>query len=130
MEVLVAQLWPTLATPRTIACQDPWPMEFSRQEYWSGLLFPSPGDLPHPGFKPHSAAFQADSLLSEPTGKPTKCTVPEIERREKKSFLSKQYKEIEKNDRMEKYFSSRKLEIPRENFIQRWAQEKIEMTRI
>ena len=53
-----------------------------------------------------------------------------IERREKKSFLSKQYKEIEKNDRMEKYLSSRKLEIPRENFIQRWAQLKAEMARI
>ena len=45
-----------------------------------------------------------------------------IERREKKSFLNKQFKEIEENDRMEKYFSSRKLAILRENFIQRWAQ--------
>ena len=42
----------------------------SRQEYWSGLPFPSPGDLPNPGIKPMSPAFQADSLLSKPPGKP------------------------------------------------------------
>ena len=43
---------------------------FSRQEYWSGLSFPSPGDLPDPGIEPHSPALQADSSLSEPPGKP------------------------------------------------------------
>ena len=41
-------------------------MEFSRQEYWSGLPFPSPGDLPDPGIEPGSPALQADSLPSEP----------------------------------------------------------------
>ena len=41
-------------------------MEFSRPEYWSGLLFPSPGDLPNPGMEPASLALQADSLPSEP----------------------------------------------------------------
>ena len=45
-------------------------MEFSRQKYWSGLPFPSPGDLPDPVTKPVSLALQADSLLSEPPGKP------------------------------------------------------------
>ena len=45
-------------------------MEFSRQEYWSGLPFPSPGDLPEPGIEPRSPAFQADALTSEPPGKP------------------------------------------------------------
>ena len=45
-------------------------MEFSRQEYWSGLPFSSPGDLPNPGIKPGSSALQADSLPSEPPGKP------------------------------------------------------------
>ena len=45
-------------------------MGFSKQEYWSGLPFPSPGDLPDPGVKPGSPALQADSLLSEPPGKP------------------------------------------------------------
>ena len=45
-------------------------MGFSRQEYWSGLPFPSPGDLPDPGIKPGFPALQADSLLSEPPQKP------------------------------------------------------------
>ena len=60
-----------LATPLTIAHQAPLSMRFSRQEYWSGLPFPSPGDLPNPGIKPRSPALQADSLPSEPPGKPT-----------------------------------------------------------
>ena len=45
-------------------------MEFSRQEYWSGLPFPSPGDLPSPDIETGSPALQADSLPSEPPGKP------------------------------------------------------------
>ena len=45
-------------------------MEFSRQEYWSGLPFPSPGDLPDPGFEPRCPALQADTLPPEPPGKP------------------------------------------------------------
>ena len=45
-------------------------MGFSRQEYWSGLPFSSPGDLPDPGIKPRSPALQADALTSEPPGKP------------------------------------------------------------
>ena len=47
-------------------------MGFSRQEYWSGLPFPSPGDLPNPGIKPRSPALQAHSLPSESPGKPSK----------------------------------------------------------
>ena len=54
------------ATPWTVAYQAPLSMEFSRQEYWSGLPFPSPGDLPDPGIEPGSLALQADSLPSEP----------------------------------------------------------------
>ena len=46
-------------------------MEFSRQEYQGGLPFPSPGDLPNPGIEPRSPALQADTLPSEPPGKPT-----------------------------------------------------------
>ena len=53
-----------------VAHQAPLSMESSRQEYWSGLPFPSPGDLPNPGIKPGSPAFQADALTSEPPGKP------------------------------------------------------------
>ena len=62
---LFATLW-------TIASQAPLSMGFSRQEYWSGLPCPLPGDLPHPGIKPTSPAslaFQADSLPTEPPGK-------------------------------------------------------------
>ena len=53
------------ATPWTIAYQAPPSMGFSKQEYWSGLPFPSPGDLPNPGFKPRSPALQADALPCE-----------------------------------------------------------------
>ena len=53
-----------------IACQGPLSMGFSRQEYWSGLPFPSPGDLPNPGIKPGSPVLQTDSLLTELWGKP------------------------------------------------------------
>ena len=48
----------------------PCPCEFSRQDYWSGLSFPSPGDLPNLGIKPGSPTLQADSSPSEPPGKP------------------------------------------------------------
>ena len=54
------------ATPWTVAYQAPPSMEFSRQEYWSGLPIPSPGDFPDPGIEPGSPAFQADALTSEP----------------------------------------------------------------
>ena len=56
-------------TPGSIAHQAPLCVAFPRQEYWSGLPFPSPGDLPDPGIKHGSLTSQADSLLSEPPGK-------------------------------------------------------------
>ena len=56
------------ATPWTVAYQAPPSMGFSRQEYWSGLPFPSPGDLPNPGIEPRSPALQV-TLPSEPPGK-------------------------------------------------------------
>ena len=58
------------ATPWTVAYQAPPSMGFSRQEYWSGLPFPSPEDLPDPGIEPRSPTLQADSLQSKPPGKP------------------------------------------------------------
>ena len=58
------------ATPRTVAHQAPPSMEFSRQEYWSGLPFPSPGDLPDQGIEPRSLTLQADALPSELPGNP------------------------------------------------------------
>ena len=56
-------------TPWTVAYQAPPSMGFSRQEYWSGVPFPSPGDLPDPEIKPGYSALQADALPSEPPGK-------------------------------------------------------------
>ena len=58
------------ATPWTVAYQAPLSMGFSRQECWSGLPFPSPGDLPNPGIEPGSPALQADALPPEPPRKP------------------------------------------------------------
>ena len=54
------------ATPWAAAYQAPPSMGFSRQEYWSGLSFPSPGDLPDPGMEPRSPALQAEDLPTEP----------------------------------------------------------------
>ena len=56
-------------TPWTGAHQPPLSMKFSRQDYWSGLPVPSPGDLPNPRIEPGSPTLQADSLPSEPPGK-------------------------------------------------------------
>ena len=63
---LVAKSCPTPTTPQTAARQAPLSMGFSRQEYWSGLPFPSPRDLPNPGIEPGSPTLQADALTSEP----------------------------------------------------------------
>ena len=64
------------ATPWTVAHKAPPSMGFSRQEYWSGLPFPSPGDLPHTGIKPRSPTLQVDALTSEPPGKPGHTLAP------------------------------------------------------
>ena len=63
----------SLRPPWTVARQASSSMGFSNQEYWSGLPFPSPGDLPNPGIEPGSPALQADTLSSEPPGKPLVC---------------------------------------------------------
>ena len=69
VKVLLAQSCPTLCDPMDCS-QGPLSMGFTRQEYWSVLPFPSPGDLPDTGIKPGSPALQAGSLASEPPGKP------------------------------------------------------------
>ena len=69
-KVLVAQSNRLFATPWNVACQAPLSMGFSRQEYWSGLPCPPPGDLPNPGIEQGSPALQADSLQAELPGKP------------------------------------------------------------
>ena len=68
--IYISYIYMTLATQWTIACQAPPSMGFSRQEYWSGLPFPSLEDLPDLGIEPRSPALQADSLPSEPPRKP------------------------------------------------------------
>ena len=68
----VAQLCPTLCDPWTVAYQAPPSVGFSRQEYWCGLPFPSPEDLPDPRIEPGSPALRVDALTSEPPGKPQK----------------------------------------------------------
>ena len=68
---LVTKSWLTLLIPWTIARKPLLSVGFSRQEYWSGLPFPSPGDLPYSGIKPVSPTLQVDSLPSEPPGKPS-----------------------------------------------------------
>ena len=69
--VLVTQLCLTLCNPITVACQASLSMGFSRQEYWSGFPFPSPGNLPDPGIKTGSPTLQTDFLPSKPPGKPS-----------------------------------------------------------
>ena len=66
----VAQSCPTLYDPVTVAHQDPLSMELSRQEYWSGLPLPPPGDLPDPGIKLVSPALEGRFFTAEPLGKP------------------------------------------------------------
>ena len=70
VKVLVTQSCPTLCHPMDCTHQAPLSMGFSRQEYWSREPFPSPGALPESGIESGSPALQADSLLSEPPGKP------------------------------------------------------------
>ena len=70
----LSRVW-LFVTPWTVAYQAPPSMESSRQEYWSGLPFPSPGDLPDPRIEPGSPALEADALPSEPPGKPSNVVV-------------------------------------------------------
>ena len=65
----LSRVW-LFVTPWTVAYKALPSVGFSRQEYWSGLPFPSPGDLPDPGIEPRSPALQADALPSKPPGKP------------------------------------------------------------
>ena len=71
--MLVAQSHWILHDPWAIAYRTPLSRGLPRQEYWSAWSFPSPGDLPNPGIKPGSPTLQADSLPSEPIGKPCMC---------------------------------------------------------
>ena len=76
-------MWCSYVTPWTVAHQAPLSMDFSRQEYWSGLPFPSPGDLPDPGIKPRSPSLLADSLPSDPLGKPQTMKYQTVKKKKK-----------------------------------------------
>ena len=74
---LVAKMCQTFVTPWTVACLALLSMGFSRQEYWTGLPFPSPGDLPYPGIESEtllSPTFAGGFLTTAPPGKPLLCT--------------------------------------------------------
>ena len=75
------------ATPWTVAYQAPQSMEFSRQEYWSGLPFPSLGDLPNPGTKPTSPALAGRSFTTEPPGNPSELKMSESSGRKGKKTV-------------------------------------------
>ena len=83
------------ATPWTVAYQAPQSMEFSRQEYWRGLPFPSPGDLPNPGIEARSPSLQADALPSESPGKALEKTHTKWQR-SSTANLSNLFKKIKK----------------------------------
>ena len=87
----VAQLYPTVCDPWTVAHQAFPSMGFSRQEYWSGLPFPSPGDLLGPGIEPRSPILQADALTLAPPGKPLNTRIQSLRKppRETRNFRSK-----------------------------------------
>ena len=82
------------ATPWTVAHQAPPSMGFSRQEYWNGLPFPSPGDLPDPGIEPSSPALQEDALTSEPPGKPQGGSKKKEKLKNKIAAIQKKHKPI------------------------------------
>ena len=87
----VTQSCPTLCNPWTVAHQAPPSMGFSRHEDWSGLPFPSPGDLPDPGIEPRSPTLQADTLTSAPPGKPLNTRIQSLRKPpiETQNFRSK-----------------------------------------
>ena len=68
----------SFVTPWTAACQGPLSMGFSSPEYWSGLPFPSPGDLPRPGIEPTSPALVGGFFTTEPPGKPLQCVGSQV----------------------------------------------------
>ena len=82
--MLVAHACPTLCNPMDLACQAKSAHRISRQEYWNKLPFSSPGDILDSGIEPGSPALQADSLLSEPPGKPYKVEVKKRKKRKEK----------------------------------------------
>ena len=78
-------------TPWTVACQAPLSMEFSRQEHWSGLPFPPPGDLPDPGIEPSSPELAGGFFTIEPPGKPDDLNINDKESKEGRTGLMTEF---------------------------------------
>ena len=130
-------------TPWTVAYQGPLSMGFSRQEYWSGLPFPSPGDLPNPGIKPGSPELQADALSFEPPEKKAKSTANQLCH----AIISKMHPQLRRGENVKNKASlelvvvtKRHVSVPRHNrtrqttsmIVVQWAQRrhtKVEHTR-
>ena len=83
---LVTRLYPTFATPWTVVCQDPSSMGFPRQEHWSGLPFPPPGDLPKPRNKSSSPVPAGGFFTTEPPEKTLYVNYISVKTEEKKKF--------------------------------------------
>ena len=99
------------AKPRTVACQAPLPMGFSRQEYWSGLPCPSPGDLLNPGIEPKSPvspALQVNTVPTEPPGKPPWMTYVDLLNYPRKKSYDQPRQHIEKQKH---YFANRLVKV-------------------
>ena len=79
VKVLATQAGPSFCISMTVASQSLLSMGFSRQKYWGGQPFPSPGDFPNPGIKPVSLALKVDYLLCEPPGKPLTADSPHLQ---------------------------------------------------
>ena len=103
-------------TPWTVDCRVSLSMEFSRQDYWRGLPFSSPGDLPNPGIEPRCPELQADSLLSEPPGKPWEgrwCSYKREERERKRGRERKKERRERERERREREKERREREKQR-----------------
>ena len=101
--------------PRTVACQAPLSMEFSRQEYWSGEPFASPGDLPNPGIEPRSSTLWADPLPSEPAEKPKRILLQVI--------LDKKINDLSKIIRSKELLNSVVYQVPAKQLPHCWMLE-------
>ena len=98
----------SFVTPWTVTHQAPPSLGFSRQEYWSGLPFPSPGDLANPGIEPRSPALQADALTSEPPRMELfkNHSRNKFRKTECQPFLTSHWTFLETRDKMSSYLNS------------------------
>ena len=119
------------AIPWAVAYQAPPSLGFSRQEYWSGLPFPSPGDLPNPEIEPGSPVLQADALPSEPPGKSS----PRKRNTKKQNVcLRRSYKSLRKEEKWKAKKKGKDIPIwmqtDKKDFLSEWYKEIEESNRM